>query len=273
MSTNNPTFFPIANLTFDPELQLRTTANADTVARYAEVLETLDDLKKFPPVDIFFDGEHYRISDGYLRYAAARLMGHTCVWAVVHRGTLKEALWAGIAANSKHGLARTPADRRRAIELAIKNWPERSNRMIAEAVGCSEKTISRIREELVDSSEIARFEKRLGRDGKMHPARRHGVDDIPSNSFSGFNSKTPVIAPSVEKTNISSLPKGDRITLKHVSTTNPKALTDCLFAFFTNDFRDGLISELIDATVKTKGISAVRSLLLSLQCRLEKLDR
>ena len=75
-------------------------------------------------------------------------------------------------ANGKHGIPLTGIDRQRAIEIAVKHWPERSNRMIAEAIGISDKSVARIRNELAKRDELIIPEKLRGMDGKMYPSKK-----------------------------------------------------------------------------------------------------
>ena len=170
---NNPAFFPIQSLTFDPDLQIRAKINKETIALYAEQMETEDDMKKFPAVEIYYDGVKYWLADGHHRRAAAEKAGHDKVWAVVKSGTRADALWGAILGNGKQGFGLTRADKQRAIVLAIVEWPDRSNVMLAEAIGCGESTIRRYREQKSTSpnGDVGNL-RRVGRDGKSRPAKK-----------------------------------------------------------------------------------------------------
>ncbi len=119
-------FFDIQALTFDPKLQVRVRINDEQVAQYAECMATEEDMKKFPPVEIFYDGVKYWLADGHHRRAAAEKAGHSKIWASVKSGTHDDALWAAISGNGKQGFGLTKADRQRAIILALKCFPNKS---------------------------------------------------------------------------------------------------------------------------------------------------
>jgi hypothetical protein len=170
---NNPAFFPIQSLTSDPDLQIRVKINAETISLYAEQMATEDEMKKFPAVEIYYDGTKYWLADGHHRCAAAEKAGYDKVWAVVKNGTRADALWGAILGNGKQGIGLTRADKQRAIILAIVEWPDRSNVMLAEAIGCGESTIRRYREQHSTSPNGEDdTRRRVGKDGKSRPAKQ-----------------------------------------------------------------------------------------------------
>jgi len=168
---NNPEFFPIQSLTSDPDLQIRAKINEETISLYAEQMATEDEMKKFPAVEIYYDGTKYWLADGHHRRAAAEKAGHDKVWAIIKSGTRADALWGAILGNGKQGLNLTPEDRKRAIMLVIQQWPDKSNRVIAEAVGCSHVTVLRYRPSTGTNVPVDE-ERRTGKDGKSRPAKR-----------------------------------------------------------------------------------------------------
>jgi ParB-like chromosome segregation protein Spo0J len=167
---NKPAFFQIQSLTFDPDLQIRVKINEETIALYAEQMTTEDDMKAFPAVEIYYDGVKYWLADGHHRRAAAEKAGHDKVWAIVKSGTRSDALWGAILGNGKQGFALTPEDRKRAIMLAIQQWPDKSNRVIAEAIGCSHTTVLRLRPSTGTNVPVEE-ERRTGKDGRSRPAK------------------------------------------------------------------------------------------------------
>ena len=62
----------------------------------------------------------------------------------------------------------TPQDKRHAIELAIKTWPDRSQNEIAAQIGCSQRYVSTIRGEVRTTSNLP--DRVTGKDGKSYPA-------------------------------------------------------------------------------------------------------
>lgn len=61
-------------------------------------------------------------------------------------------------------------DKRHAIVLALQAWPDRSQNQIAEQVGCSQRYVSMIRDEVRTTSNLPSHV--TGKDGKRYPARR-----------------------------------------------------------------------------------------------------
>jgi len=172
--THEPDFFPIQSLTFDPELQIRVRIDDERIVQYAECMTTEEEMQAFPPVEIFYDGLKYWLADGHHRRAAAEKAGHSKIWAIIKSGTHDDALWAAIIANGKQGFGLTREDKKRAIEIAVKKWPKKSNRVLALAVGCDERTIRRIRENSSGAANAApeKDEIVVGKDGKSYPANQ-----------------------------------------------------------------------------------------------------
>lgn len=77
----------------------------------------------------------------------------------VERGDIEYAQWKSLAANAKHGKRRTRADKRRAINRALKGWGQhKSDREIARHIGCSHATVGKYRDQL--SGQIDQIEQR-----------------------------------------------------------------------------------------------------------------
>ena len=119
----------------------------ETVHDYAE-----DMLKGdiFPPIVVFFDGTDYWLGEGYHRVEAARKIERESFDAEIRQGTQRDAILYGISANATHGLRRTQADKRHAVErlLTDPEWARWSNRKIAEAAKVDHKPVAKIRREL-----------------------------------------------------------------------------------------------------------------------------
>ena len=127
------------------DLQTRAALNEDTVSDYAEAMERGD---KFPPVTVFTDGAEYYLADGFHRVEALRRIGKMAVVAELQDGDYKAALLYALKANSTHGLRRTNADKRHALEMA---WNARehlfggepSQNLLADTCGISRQTVVR----------------------------------------------------------------------------------------------------------------------------------
>ncbi|WP_165977836.1 ParB/RepB/Spo0J family partition protein [Nonomuraea diastatica] len=111
---------------------------------------------------------HYptmQVIDGMHRLEAALLKGLTEIDAHYFRGNEAEAFRLAVAANIKHGLPLTQAERQSAATRIIRSHPQLSDRSIAAITGLSAKTVARIRH--VSHGGIT--DQRIGRDGKVRP--------------------------------------------------------------------------------------------------------
>ena len=151
-------------------LQTRAVLDMETVREYAEAEAERGAV--FPPVTLFFDGSKYWLGDGFHRVAMARQQGKKRVAAEVREGTRDDAVWFACGANKEHGLPRTNADKRRALEIALKMHPEMSNEAIAQHVGVSRVFVINFRKTL-SAQVVNRLppEPRVGVDGKTYPVR------------------------------------------------------------------------------------------------------
>ena len=132
----------------DGGAQMRVEMKPDVVREYA------DDMAAgavFPPVEVYYDGSIYWLAEGYHRVAAARLLDRETIDAEVLDGGERDAILHGIGSNASHGLRRTQADKRRAVERLLRDeeWSKWSNRKIAEAAKVDHKTVATVRRELL----------------------------------------------------------------------------------------------------------------------------
>lgn len=153
----------------DAGTQARAELNAEALADYQERMAAGD---AFPPVDVFFDGTRYYLADGFHRVTAAQGANLEEIDARIHRGTRQEALWFALAANTRNGARMTPADKRRAIELALTHFPDRTQAQIAEQIGCSQQYVTKVQGQLTTSSKLTLPPTRKGADGKEYPTTR-----------------------------------------------------------------------------------------------------
>jgi ParB-like chromosome segregation protein Spo0J len=167
----------IADIVKDPTLHVRAGIDEEVVRDYAERMAAGD---SFPAVVVFQESEIYRLADGFHRTAAALRAGREDIEAEVRQGTAQEALWFAVGANRTNGVRMTPADLRHAILLARRAFPDYSQNMIAERVGCSRSYVEKIVAEQqnaepqvphVDTS-VTLPERVTGKDGKSYPASR-----------------------------------------------------------------------------------------------------
>jgi len=161
----------------DGGTQLREQLDDYVVQEYGDKLVNGTDLG---PLDVFYDGEAHWLADGFHRIAAAKLAKLASIEARIHRGTLRDAIFFAVRANSAHGLRRSNADKRKAVQAMLDDdeWCRWSDRRIAEHAAVSVDLVGAVRKQLSEtdsSSPVARAsdQPRLGMDGKLrqHPRR------------------------------------------------------------------------------------------------------
>jgi ParB-like chromosome segregation protein Spo0J len=160
---------PLSRIRIDGGTQPRAEINQAVVDEYAEAMTGG---AEFPPVVVFHDGVAFWLADGFHRYHGARKAEREDIDAEVKKGTQREAVLYAVGANVSHGLRRTNADKRRAVEilLADAEWAGKTDRWIAEAAAVSPDTVNRIRHEQVSDSDTSPT-SRTGRDGKTYQSR------------------------------------------------------------------------------------------------------
>lgn len=155
----------ISNIRRDGGTQPRQGMDEDAVNDYTAALQRGEDL---PAVEVIFDGEQHWLWDGFHRTEAHQRAQRAEINATVRRGTVEDAKWLSCGANRTHGLRRTSADKRRAVEAALRHpkGAALSDRQIAEHCGVDHKTVSAIRSSLHVTGEIPQSNERTGRDGR-----------------------------------------------------------------------------------------------------------
>jgi hypothetical protein len=131
------------------ECQIRVEMRADVIDDYAEPLMHDPDAQ-VSPVIVFFDGTDYWLADGYHRCGAYDKAQRSEIPVEVKTGGRRDALRYALGANSLHGLRRTNADKRHAVEIALadEEWGNWSNPQIAELCGVAESTVRNIKASL-----------------------------------------------------------------------------------------------------------------------------
>ena len=146
----------LTDIKIDGGTQPREAISEETVAEYAEAIR---EGTEFPAVIVFCDGATHWLVDGFHRYHAHRRADKETIEAIVHQGTLRDAILHSLAANVDHGLRRTNADKRKAVLTMLTNelvatdadgnpW---SNREVARRCAVSLDLVNRIRASLNDS--------------------------------------------------------------------------------------------------------------------------
>ena len=128
----------------DGGTQARESLNEDAVAEYAERMAAGSFA---PPVVVFFDGSDHWLADGFHRFHAARKAALSEMPADVRTGTKRDAILFAAGANSDHGVRRTNADKRRAVQmlLADAEWSQWSDREIGRRCCVGHAMVSAVR--------------------------------------------------------------------------------------------------------------------------------
>lgn len=119
--------------------------------------------RRVPPVKVWFDGDHYWLSDGFQRISALEQLGREQVLAEIRRGALVDARWDSYGSNSTHGLRRTQADLIAAIFRASQHPTADglSHREIARHLGIPEATFRRLVKRASASHDAGPLDRRL----------------------------------------------------------------------------------------------------------------
>ena len=105
-----------------------------------------------PPVVAFYDSTDYWLADGFHRANAHADADLTEIDADVKQGTREDAVWYSCSANKAHGHPRNSEDKRRAVITALQHINFKSQRQVAEHVGVSNRLVSEIQSELLQSN-------------------------------------------------------------------------------------------------------------------------
>src|SRR5438477_10918708 len=108
--------------------------------------------------------------DGFHRFnSAKRCKSHTSS-ALIHEGSREDALKFALSANATHGIRRTNADKRRAVELALGTFKTLTDRAIAEMCGVGRDLVGEARAQVSESDTCRPDESqsRTGLDGKKY---------------------------------------------------------------------------------------------------------
>lgn len=136
-----------------------------TVERYREAV---DEGEEFPPLVVYQEAKRFRLSEGFHRAEAYNRAGKKDVECIVRVGGRREARLNACGSNSKHGLPRSNADKRRAVEMVLEDYPTWSNPRIAKCAVVTAEFVRKIRP--TEPSEV-----RQGADGKNQVATKGDI--------------------------------------------------------------------------------------------------
>ena len=149
----------------DVSIQCRASIDTAVVNEYAEAMTGG---ATFPPIMLLGDGGKHYIGDGWHRVMASQQIKALSIAATVEPGGRDAALRHALGANALHGHRRTNADKRRAVEIAIHEFPKVSTAVLASMCGVSRPFVDSMKPQdaTVASSTVT------GADGKQYPAKR-----------------------------------------------------------------------------------------------------
>jgi hypothetical protein len=173
---------PLKQIQRDESTQARVRTDDDVAGEYSEILEALAE-----PV-VFFDGKHYWLGDGWHTVRGYELKRKKMVRCEVRKGTRLDAIVYAAGANTKHGLRRTNADKRRAVWLLLQYCPDWSNRQIAEHACVHHQTVANVMAQETESGENSQtieVENQVQKNGalvdRLTPAQRAVYDAMSPN--------------------------------------------------------------------------------------------
>lgn len=165
---------PLDRIILDPECQPRVSIDVALVEEYADKLQTG---AIFDAIDVYYDGRDHYCADGFHRVQAYRAAKRESIAANVYNGGKREAILHAVGSNTTHGLRRSNSDKRRAVEMLLRDeqWSKWSDRQIADQCGVSGPFVGDVRRAMTPAqvqtvSTCDEPKTRTGRDGKQYPA-------------------------------------------------------------------------------------------------------
>ncbi len=155
----------LSSIEMDTSIQCRASIDTATVSEYAERMTEGD---AFPPVVVYGTEQKCWIADGWHRIMAANQIGLLDIEATVTPGGRIDALKAALSANAAHGIRRTNQDKRRAVEIALREFGKLSSRQSAELCGVRDPFVGKLRGDVL----TVRTSTRIDSLGRNQPATR-----------------------------------------------------------------------------------------------------
>lgn len=169
-----PIKLPLDAIRVDGGTQSRCHLDNRVIEEYARDLANEE---PFPAVVVFSDGKDHWLADGFHRYHAHQAACLSVVLAEIHLGTQRGALLYSLGANAKHGLRRTNADKKNAVQTMLSDleWGRWSDSKVAQACGVHHSTVAHHRFSLAESasekpSEDRTYTTRHGTEAVMNTA-------------------------------------------------------------------------------------------------------
>lgn len=159
----------LSSIELDTSIQCRAVIDTGVINDYAERMTEGD---KFPPVELFGTADKCWIGDGWHRTLAAKSIEQRTVEANLHPGGRADALKHALGANSTNGHRRTNADKRRTVEIALREFPQMSSRALAQMCGVHHTFVGSLRPHEALATVANAPATRTTSDGRQYPAIR-----------------------------------------------------------------------------------------------------
>lgn len=171
----------------DAGTDVRSEINEDIVTEYAADIKKGD---KFPPMVVFDTKDGLLLANGFHRLFGYERQGWKSSICDVRTGKRSDAIKFALGSNTDHGLRRTNADKRRAVEIALKEFPDSSDRVIADICAVSHPFVAEIAKgsggnvttsngKKPNKSQESEPVKRKGKDGKKYKAPARPSASLP----------------------------------------------------------------------------------------------
>lgn len=193
---------PLANIKTDGGTQMRAGLNDDAITEYRDVMRE-NGWGDFPPIVVYYDGSVHWLADGFHRLAAYRQVGvsvaDTVIPAIVKAGGRRDAVLYAASANASHGLRRTNADKRRAVETLLRDeeWGKWSKREIARRCGVSDVFVGDVAKDLSANGLQIDDTRTVQRNGRVYLQNTANIGNRPQTYLSFaeiMNALRPVLA-------------------------------------------------------------------------------
>ena len=152
--------------------KVRAELNEATAAEYGQIIK--QDKKALPPPVVFQEkgGKYFFLADGLHRVTGAKIIGDKTMVCEVREGGFEEALTHALTCNVKHGLRRTQADKKRAVEAALAQWPKLSDTELSKRAQVDHKTVAAYRKGMESAGKLESSAVRETKSGVVRTATR-----------------------------------------------------------------------------------------------------
>ncbi len=157
--------------------QVRVRLDRSVIDQYTE---DLMNGAQMPPLHVFREkgSERNILADGFHRHRAAVNAKWGDIGCIVHEGTMHDALMYALGSNAEHGFRRTNADKRHAVEMALKD-PELGNlraQEIADICRVAKRTVEKMINEHMAADESDSQDANGSRDNRKKVKKNDGSD-------------------------------------------------------------------------------------------------